>query len=573
MFFSSLNKLSSDLFSSRSLELQKRDHILLLELVRLSLLFFLFSLLMVKFFSQKHFINTDHFFSVYSLLSLSFCLHLFYLIGFERLFSNKNLNRFLFFYEILFISFMAYFLKVNPSLYLFMYLINLFFCGFILGKREVFLFACLTSFFFHAVLLFFPSMPQGTFVFIVLMNNLAFFFSGVVSGYFAEEIDWMKKKIREGGRRLWALRNLNQIIVENIDSGLMTVTGEGEILYANAKAEILFSHRGLRGKRLAESLPDLDHLLKRWKLSISSSLISHPSSYEIKHTFTSKKKQKGDLERPSSKESIIEVRVSSFFDPSQELKGYLFLIQDRTEMKKLEVLLREKEKMAAIGQLASGIAHEIRNPLAGISGSLQMIFEEKGKEAFSSSLSEENQKLSQIVFKEMDRLNELVSEFLDYAKSEEYPLTPLHLNSLIKDMLESLSRDSALSFSVKQDIHLEEECKILGHENKLKQVFLNLFINAFQALKGRPSPLLTVSAVKSERENEVHVQISDNGSGMKEDTLKCIFEPFYSTKEKGSGLGLSLVYKILEKHKAQVQVDSQLDQGTSFVLRFPLLKE
>lgn len=560
-------------------ESQKKDHILLVESVRIGILIVLFFILMVKFFSQPQFINIDRYLPIYFILMTSFLTHSLYLIFFEKLFQNQLIHTFLLTYEILFISILAYFLRLSPSIYLFMYLINIFFSGFLLGKRRAFIIACLTSFFFHIVLLFFSSISEGALFFLVFINNLAFFVTASVSGHFGEEMFFIKKEVKRRGKDIQALKNFNQIIVENIHTGLITVSEEGEVLYSNAIAEDILETSRLKGCSLKEKVPTLQEVIHQLKWA---SYKNSSFSYEIKGSLK-RTKEKREPYSNFSKRKYIEVSVSPSFDLPLKARGYVILLQDRTETKKLEMLLRQKEKMAAVGQLAAGIAHEIRNPLAGISGSVQMMLnsfekEEKNKEEDkkreqqdpSHFSSEEMKKLSHITLREIERLNELISEFLNYVKSEDYPLSLIDLNQVLKSVLETFRVNTSLSTEIQQQIRLSKKSLILGHENKLKQVFLNFFINAYQAMEDAKKPCLTVEVSNDEEKKEVCVKISDNGKGMSEETISHIFEPFYTTKEKGTGLGLSLTHKILEKHEAKVHVESQLNQGTSFLLCFSL---
>lgn len=239
----------------------------------------------------------------------------------------------------------------------------------------------------------------------------------------------------------------------------------------------------------------------------------------------------------------------------------IYLIKDVTAERLLESQLKQSEKLAAVGQLAAGIAHEIRNPLAGISGSIQLLSQD--------SADPTQKKLMQIVLKEIDRLNLLITEFLDYAKPEKTPDTEISLAQVLEDVVFTTRRhpEAGAGFEWKMDI---QEAVVLGFSEKLKQALLNIVINAVQAMKDSPQPRLDIRLHAEGR--QAVLSIRDYGSGMSEETRKKMFEPFHTTKPKGTGLGLAITHKILEIHRAQVEVKSELGAGTEFIIKLPLVR-
>lgn len=255
----------------------------------------------------------------------------------------------------------------------------------------------------------------------------------------------------------------------------------------------------------------------------------------------------------------------SQFELSDQLQFLVTAVSDQTELKKLEWDLKQKEKLAAIGGLAAGIAHEIRNPLASISGSIEMLSQ--------NAQSSDDQKLMKIILREISRLNHLISEFLDYAKPESVPNDRVDLQSLIQETLESIRHSKELLAPLTAELVIETNLNklwIKGSSQKLKQALLNFFINAVQAMKESQKPRLRVGLAQDE-DAAVLLEIEDTGAGMSEDVQKKLFEPFFTTKPKGTGLGLAMTHKILSSHQAQIEVVSKLGQGTLFRLKFPLV--
>lgn len=270
---------------------------------------------------------------------------------------------------------------------------------------------------------------------------------------------------------------------------------------------------------------------------------------------------KGSVADINYGKKILNIDQTSYFDEDINEQLDIYLVRDVTEVRALEYAKKQNEKLAAVGTLAAGMAHEIRNPLAGISGSIQMLSQDTADET--------QKKLMAIVLKEIDRLNALISEFLDYAKPERAPDMPVNLKQVLEEVTFQTQRHPELAPEFKWNVELSDQT-ILGFSEKLKQAFLNIIINSIQAMKTAKAPLISVQ-LKAESANAV-LRIKDNGSGMNEQTRQKMFEPFHTTKSKGTGLGLAITHKILELHKAQIEVQSEPGVGTEFVIRFPLTK-
>ncbi len=252
---------------------------------------------------------------------------------------------------------------------------------------------------------------------------------------------------------------------------------------------------------------------------------------------------------------------TNYFDEEIDENLALFLVKDVTELRVLENQMKQNEKLAAVGTLAAGIAHEIRNPLAGISGSIQMLSQD--------STDPTQKKLMNIVLREIDRLNLLITEFLEYAKPASPPDSEINLAKVLDEVLSSLKAHPDLPSNFQWQIELKP-LQVLGISEKLKQAFLNILINAIQALKSASMPKIIVSLTESG--SYANLSIRDTGLGMSEENRKKMFEPFHTTKPKGTGLGLAVTHKILELHKGQIEVKSELNVGTEFVIKFPLIK-
>jgi two-component system sensor histidine kinase PilS (NtrC family) len=240
----------------------------------------------------------------------------------------------------------------------------------------------------------------------------------------------------------------------------------------------------------------------------------------------------------------------------------VWLVTDETERLKTQSELEQTRKLSAIGQLSAGLAHEIRNPLAGISGSVELI-----KDGGLDEL--DTKKLFKTVLKEIDRLNALVTDFLGFASPEVKTTDKIETTKFFEEMvglikLDPRSEGVALSCEVENHI-------LLVDENKLKQVFINLIINAFQAFSKKAELYPTspkVSLTGRYLDSGYEIKVEDNGDGIKKENLASIFEPFHTTKDKGTGLGLALSHRILDGHGASIDVESVVDSGTTFTILF-----
>lgn len=369
--------------------------------------------------------------------------------------------------------------------------------------------------------LIFESMNFNS-ILVILLHDAIFIGLAIFVGVYRVQFFEVQGQLQTMGLSLRAFQELNRIIMNNLPVGVVSFTESGEVLSLNP---------------FAEKIDILNAGVDFLKL---------------------KSNQKTEFQAPNSKTLSFSHNV--YQDPKDHVNIHIAVVEDLTEFRKLEDLARQSEKLAAIGGLAAGIAHEIRNPLASISGSVEMLSQ--------TGLGDDDQKLMKIVLKEIQRLNNLITEFLDYARPEKPYTDKINLSLLVGDVLESLKQDKNLTDQIKVVKEFSENVQILGSSEKLKQVFLNLFVNSFQALRDRKEAFVKCSI--QENQNRVQVLIEDNGSGMGAEVQRRLFEPFFTTKSKGTGLGLAITYKIIQTHRGTIEVRSEEGQGTVFTLTFPL---
>jgi two-component system sensor histidine kinase PilS (NtrC family) len=253
------------------------------------------------------------------------------------------------------------------------------------------------------------------------------------------------------------------------------------------------------------------------------------------------------------------VRVSELSAADRGLLGYVYTLDDLTETRRLEREVRMQDRLAAVGRLAAAIAHEIRNPLTSIAGSVSLL-------TAVPDLSEEHRQLLQIVTRESERLNGIITDFLAYSRGKQYRFVEVDLIPLLDDTLTLLEhRLTAENASIHVERHYESaQAWTLADGDKLKQVFWNFCENAVRAMRDAGGTLRVSLHMEN---NDWQIIFADTGPGMRPQLVEKIFEPFQSEFEGGTGLGLAIVYQIVQAHEGKVWARSKFGQGSEFVLR------
>lgn len=486
---------------------------------------------------QMNFYNWELLKVFYLTAFLGLILHLIPVFNLEKFYANKFFLAISLVIDLMLISFLMLKTDINQSVFIFMYLFTIILSGLIFRTKGALLVAVTCAICFSSLSLLNPEVKALSYVFMLLLNNIAFFTVAAISGYLSDQINFLGESLLTKNLSIRAMQSMNEMIVETVPSLLITTRKDGSIVKTNSLAE---DYQIYKGTSLISYFSEFTDVIKNADVAVEGEC--------------AKKMDEG--------ESLFKYKMIPQEKDWLGEETILWVLEDQTDLKKMEFTLRQSEKMAAIGQLAAGIAHEIRNPLAGISGSVELLSQ--------NFKTEEDQKLSKIILREIDRLNNLISEFLDFAKPDKPPGDRIDLKTLLKEVMDQnkLSQQAGL---IQSELSLEEGVFIVGHKDKLKQAFLNIVINAFQAMEKSENKRLNLS-LKIQNGMAV-VKVKDSGNGMSEETKLRMFEPFHTTKPKGTGLGLAITHKIFEAHKAIINVESQLGLGTEFVISFPSLKQ
>ena len=253
--------------------------------------------------------------------------------------------------------------------------------------------------------------------------------------------------------------------------------------------------------------------------------------------------------------------VSPLFDADNRRLGYIIALEDLSDIARLEKEIRLRERLASVGRMAAVVAHEIRNPLTSMRGSVEIL---RARE----NLPEKDARLLNILINESDRLNSFIEDFLNFARPQPKPKTVLDVIPILRDSVTLMENSPEIKgkYSVNMDIN-DSDMFVLGNADQIRQVFWNVTQNAMRAMPEGGN--LAISAGNTGN-GTGEVTFTDNGIGMTQEEIEQIFQPFHSGFSKGLGLGLSVIFHIMEDHRGRISFESEKGTGTKVVLSFPL---
>jgi two-component system sensor histidine kinase PilS (NtrC family) len=398
-----------------------------------------------------------------------------------------------------------------------------------------------------------------------ILYMAAFFIVAFLSSTISEELERKKRELIQKQVDYNQLETFNRNIIQSLDSGLLTVDLQGRINFLNPTAEKILekSREGLKDVSLYDLFPKIGEVID----DVMKKTPSLSSDYERYETL---------LTDHEEKKTHLGFSISPLTGPEGSLIGHTLIFQDITKFKEMEEQMKRFDKMAAIGSLAAGLAHEIRNPLASLSGSIQMLKSEL-------PLDESQHHLMEIILRESERLNALITDFLLFAHPPQTNKIPVGLGRILHETLEMLVHSPSFHEGIRViRPDLREEIEAMVDPNQMKQVFWNLFINAVQATSNGGEIRVQMEkgnkafwrmglpySARQTGKDWVKIAITDSGNGIKTQEKEKIFEPFFTTKDGGTGLGLSIVHKIIENHNGLIKVESEFGRGSTFTIFLP----
>jgi two-component system, NtrC family, sensor histidine kinase PilS len=372
---------------------------------------------------------------------------------------------------------------------------------------------------------------------IIFVNLFAFLAVAYLAGLLTAKLRQVGVQLKHTSGELESLQALHENIIHSISSGLITTGLDGRVTLVNGAAQRLLDRTSaeLVGARVDQLFLD--------SLPTVESLQSHG---EVR------------FDAPTKFRKTVRVRVAALTVPERGELGYVYVLDDLTEIRRLEREVRMQDRLAAVGRLAAAIAHEIRNPLTSIAGSVSML-------SGIPEMNEDHRRLLDIVTRESQRLNSIITDFLAYSRTKQYHFDKVDLIQLVEDTLTLLDHRMTAE---KTGITIERrfpagQAWTIADGDKVKQVFWNFCENAVRAMKGGGVLTVAIEALGEDWQ----VGFTDTGAGMSPQQIEKIFEPFQSNFEGGTGLGLAIVYQIVQAHGGKVWARSKPAQGTTFVLR------
>lgn len=357
---------------------------------------------------------------------------------------------------------------------------------------------------------------------------------------FALLSNYLNTQLQSSASQLRGLRTFNENILRSLSSGLLTIDQQGSVLFANPTAGQLLGTTGsLFDRDCEELLPGLrEHL---------------GDSGGLRHRFELQ------ITRPDdNREVTLGLSCSTLLDEHAQFLGHIVNFQDVTELREMETILRRSERLAAVGALAASVAHEVRNPLAAISGCAELLD--------TSGVNEEDQRLIKVIRSETARLADIVTELLDYTRERKLVRTRIDLAQALLELGDNFRADPS---NEQVEIVVDVPKRVVSVEldvGQLTQVLWNLVRNGAQAMEGKGKLVLEL---RDHRRDRVEIDVRDEGVGIPPEDLERVFEPFFSTKSGGTGIGLALVHRIIDEHGGLIRVDSSPGEGTTFTVTLP----
>ena len=386
----------------------------------------------------------------------------------------------------------------------------------------------------------------------VFMHVCSFYLAAFMSGYLAERIRAKDRELRTASEKLMRAHLETDEILKHLHSGLITIDNFGKIVYFNRAAEKITGLResDIKGRSCLEVFQARMPQFAEKILAVLKS-----SQRDIRNEIV--------VVGPDNTELPIGISTSILGNDRTGVRGVVAVFQDLTNAKKIEERMRRADRLAAVGELAAGIAHEIRNPLAAISGSVEVLKSDMTCEG-------EDRRLMNLILKESARLNNILSEFLDYARVKRPTFAKVEINHLILDVFDIVRHHSSYHESIDlEHISANTTEYIFGDEEMFKQFLLNLLVNSVEAIgtdKGKVTvEIKAIDKLKSSNEPSsfewVKLVVSDTGAGFPDAGKEKIFDPFFSTKRDGTGLGLPIVRRIVHNFGGRIEVESSPHRG------------
>ena len=397
------------------------------------------------------------------------------------------------------------------------------------------------------------AMKEGVFDYINRSAECAKAFPFVVNRA-VEGYSLMVEKVRLQ-KELIETKNFLESIVEKAGDAISVVDLEGRVLYWNEGAEQIYGYHKeeVLGQKISDFLYPRDQKLRDEEMELMNTIMKRVQQGEVVPNIEVKRQTK------EGKEIITSMTLSPLKDAEGRVVGASRICKDVTQLKKVEERLTLTERLTSLGELTAGVAHELRNPLAGIKLNTQILLRKK-------DFPEKERRLLESTQEGIEKIQKIVDDMLHFAKPRPSLFKEVEINRLVEDsvaIIQTKLKKGNITLKLLRGEGLPTAC-VDAHQ--IQQVLINLMLNAIQAMeRGGVLTLRTFSG----NGNQVGIEVRDTGVGIPRSHLRKIFDPFFTTKSEGTGLGLSITLKILESHGATIDVESQEGEGSVFTIRLP----
>jgi two-component system, NtrC family, sensor histidine kinase PilS len=381
-----------------------------------------------------------------------------------------------------------------------------------------------------------------------------FYLVAFVAGFLSQKIKSKERELKAASESLARVRLETDEILKHLHSGLITIDHFGRIIYFNEAAEKItgFRESKIKGRNCLEVFADR---MPEFSEKLLSVLKSSQHEHRSEITITD-----GDgIITPMG------ISTSILADDIRGVRGVIGIFQNLTEAKQMEERMRHADKLAAVGELSASIAHEIRNPLASISGSVEILNQEL-------NLDGQNRKLMDLIVKEAGRLSNILNDFLIYARVKPPAFSKVEINRLVSDVIELSkqhpSNDKNIKIMSESD---DTTVYTAGDEEQLRQILINLIVNAMDSIGDNGGNIrVYIEGNSTLHSDQVIISVHDDGPGFAPEIREKMFTPFFSTKKEGTGLGLAIVKRLIDNMGGKIWVESSTQGGTRF--KFVLIK-
>jgi len=403
------------------------------------------------------------------------------------------------------------------------------------------------------------TVPNEILLLKILLFGVFFFVVALLSSLTASYVRRGSEELMEARELLKQMKLDTLAMLESVPSGIVAVDEEGKFIYFNRTA------RKILGVTNPIGIDDLENIVPEFSRELREILRRNKEGGRREVT----------VKTANGKKKPIGFNHAYLFGEKGNRRGAIMVFQDLTEIKELEWELRRKERLAAIGEFSAHLAHEIRNPLTAVRGSIELMKDTRLG-------TEESRRLMDLVLKESDRLNRILADFLNFARIGFPDFKEVRLSQLLRRVVSLAEERTRYTDEIEFEKNIKgDEIIAKGDENQLETAFINVINNAIDSINGKGKVRVSIylpgdtvymlngSPIKV-KEREVCIEIRDTGEGMDEDVRSRAFEPFFTTKKEGTGLGLSIVQKVISNHNGRIRIDTKKGVGTSVLIFLPI---